>query len=501
MALQETIEKFKEKIHHITALGNSVSLMHWDGATGAPKNGVDYRSRNIGLISSEIFKMSITDDGMKDMINELYEHKEELDDLTYLCVKYYKEEIEKLKKIPPEDYRRYMELKVKASHVWEEAREKSDFNMFAPYLQQIVDYNKKFISYRGYVDHPYNTLLDDYEKGMTIDILDEFFNELKATIVPLVKKINTEGRQINADLLFQNYDKEGQEKLSYSILKRMGFDLDSGMLKESAHPFTLSLNIKDVRITTRYLANNVASAMFSTLHEGGHGLYEQNIDIKYEGTPIAEGTSMGIHESQSRFYENILGRNYYLWTYLYPELQGIFKDQLGQVSLEDFYLAINKAEPSLIRVEADELTYSLHIMVRYEIEKGLMDGSILVEDLPQVWNEKYKEYLGIEPSHDGEGVLQDVHWSDGLFGYFPSYALGNAFASQFAHVMEKSLNIDSLLEEGNFQPINDWLKEQIHQYGKSETPEEILKRVTGEGLNPRYFTDYLHEKYSKIYFG
>ncbi|WP_242985312.1 carboxypeptidase M32 [Vallitalea okinawensis] len=500
MSLEKKITAFRERMDYINTLSNAVALMHWDGATGAPKNGINYRSKNIGILSSEIFQKSVLDTEMKNLVYELYDQKEELDEVILANVKDYKESIEKLEKIPAAEYRAFSELKVKAEHVWEEALEKSDFKIFEPYLKELVDYTKKFIDYREYTGHPYNALLDDYEKGITVDDLDAFFGQLKDTIVPLVKRIQSEGRKIDASFITKKFSIEGQEEFSNYLLGLIKFDLDSGMLKESTHPFTMGIDVKDVRITTRYYENLLTSSLFSTLHEGGHGIYEQNIDEKYAGTPVCDGTSMGIHESQSRFYENILGRSLSFWEFTYPKLKEIYPEELKDISLEDYYLAINEAKPSLIRVEADELTYALHVMVRYEIEKGLIDGSIEVKNLPEIWNDKYEEYLGIRPCNDAEGVLQDVHWSDALFGYFPSYALGNAYSCQFTHEMSKSLDIDALLKEGNFEPINDWLRENIHQYGKTLTPKEIVKNVTGEELNAQYLIDYLTDKFNSIYF-
>lgn len=499
MQLENQIKSFRDRVDYINTLNNAVALMHWDGATGAPKDGIEYRSKNIGIMSSEIFQKSIDPD-MKTLVNELHEQIDALDEVTAANVKIYKEEIEKMEMIPPEEYRAFSELKVKAQHVWEEAREKSDYAMFAPYLKELVDFTRKYIGYRQPKDHPYDVLLDDYEKGITVKDLDHFFAELKEAIVPLVKRIQTEGRKIDTSFMERSFEPKLQEDFSFYLLGLIKFNLDAGMLKESAHPFTMGIDVNDVRITTHYYEKLLSSSIFSTLHEGGHGIYEQSIDKKFAGTPACDGTSMGIHESQSRFYENILGRDKHFWEYAYPKLVETFPEELNDVSLDDYYLAINEAKPSLIRVEADELTYALHIMIRYEIEKGLIDGSINVDTLPDMWNAKYEEYIGIRPSNDAEGVLQDIHWADALFGYFPSYALGNAYASQFTNKMKDDLDIEKLLKEGNVQPINQWLKENIHQYGKTLTPKEIIMKVTGEPLNPKYLIDYLTDKYTKIYF-
>lgn len=299
--------------------------------------------------------------------------------------------------------------------------------------------------------------------------------------------------------LQQIFDPKQQEKFSLFILEQMGYDFEAGRLDESVHPFATGLNPGDVRITTNYLQDDVTSAIFSSLHEGGHALYEQNIDESLAGTLLAEGTSMGIHESQSRLWENMIGRSLPFWTRYYQDLQQHFP-QLSGVKLEDFYRAINRVESSLIRIEADELTYNLHIIIRYEIEKMLFNEGLEVKDLPETWNSKYKEYLGIMPTNDGEGVLQDVHWSGGDFGYFASYSLGNMYAAQIMHTLRKEMpELDSLIAAGNLTPIKDWLTDKIYRYGKSRTPSELILAVTGEELNPDYLADYLEAKYTEIY--
>ncbi len=283
-------------------------------------------------------------------------------------------------------------------------------------------------------------------------------------------------------------------------MKQLGYDFDAGRLDETVHPFAMGITIGDVRITTKYDENDFRSAIFGTIHECGHALYEQNFDKKLEGLPVAEGTSMGIHESQSLFYEQFVGHNENFWKYNFDLLKKHSSNQFNNIELEDFLRAINASKPSLIRIEADELTYPLHIMIRYEIEKELFNGNLEVKDLPRVWNEKYKEYLGVTPENDGEGVLQDVHWSGGSFGYFPSYALGYIYAAQLKIAMLKDIpNFDELLLKGEFSPILHWLTENVHKHGKMKNPLEIIQDTTGEGLNAKYLADYLEEKYSKLY--
>jgi carboxypeptidase Taq len=339
-----------------------------------------------------------------------------------------------------------------------------------------------------------------YEPGMTVEKLDKLFADVREQLVPLVSAIQQSNNVPDTSFLKQSFDVAEQKKFSKFILNELGYDFEAGRLDESVHPFATGLNPGDVRITTRYLPEDVTSALFGTIHECGHALYEQNISKELIGTPLCTGTSMGIHESQSRFWENMIGRSRPFWHRYYPKLQELYPDRLGNVPVEMFYKAINTVQPSLIRIEADELTYNLHIMIRYEIEKALFDGSLGVADLPAYWNAKYKEYLGVEPPNDGEGVLQDVHWSGGAFGYFPSYSLGNMYSAQFRRTIEKELgDLDDLTANGRFAELKDWLVERIYRYGKLQTPHEIVTRVTGEPLNPQYLIEYLSAKYGEIY--
>ena len=382
----------------------------------------------------------------------------------------------------------------------EEAKEKNDFSMLQPYLEKIVDYKRRFIDYWGYEDNKYNVLLNQYEPGMTTDVLDKVFGELREAIIPLLKNITESTQKPDTSMLFKPFPKEKQKEFSTMILKVLGYDFAAGRLDETAHPFQISLNPGDVRVTTKYDEKDFRTAVFGTIHECGHALYEQNISKDLVGTPLCSGASMGIHESQSLFFENFIGRNEAFWKKYYPALKKMSNGQFDNIDLEDFYKAINVAGPSYIRIEADELTYPLHIIIRYEIEKELFNGNLEVKDLPRVWNEKMEEYLGIKPRNDQEGVLQDIHWSGGDFGYFPSYALGYLYAAQFKNAMLKDIpEFDSCLEQGDVAPIRQWLTDHVHQYGKLKKPIDILKDVTGEGLNAKYLIDYLTEKYTKVY--
>lgn len=490
-------KEFLEYVGKIAAYNEALALIYWDLRTGAPKKGAGQRAEVIGMLSSEVFTMSTSEEMAAYIANLSGEQISEISKkVLYECRKEY----ERNKKIPPGEYKQYVILQSNAESVWEEARAKDDFEMFRPYLEKLVEMNKRFIQYWGYEGDKYNTLLDLYEPGITVDILDKVFSELKDKIVPLVHKIAESQNKPQTGFLYKYFQKENQRKFSLDILEQMGFNFEAGRLDETVHPFATGLNPGDVRVTTRYDEEDFRTAVFGTIHEGGHALYEQNISSDLIGTLLSTGTSMGIHESQSLFYENFVGRNFFFWKQNYENLKKYSSGQFDQVALADFYKAINESRPSLIRIEADELTYPLHIMIRYEIEKGLFNDTIEVKDLPEVWNNLYEEYLGVHPDNDTKGVLQDVHWSGGSFGYFPSYALGYMYAAQFKHKMlEEIPNFNQLLEEGNLAPIKEWLGKNIHQYGKMKKPLEILMDATGEGLNAQYLIDYLSNKYTEIY--
>ena len=495
-----TEQKFLELLKKMSAYSEALGIMYWDMRTGAPKKGLAARSEAVGTLSTELFKLSVSEE-MESYLNELGSLTSSLDPIIEKTVEIVREEFNRSRKIPADEYREFVVLSSNSESAWEQAKETSDFGEFMPYLERIVEMTKDFIGYWGIKDeNPYNTLLDQYEPGLTTDVIDEVFGQLKATIVPLIKKIVEKGDQPDTSFLFKHFPKEAQKEFSHELLKQLGYDFDAGRLDETIHPFATGINIGDVRITTKYDEMDFRSAVFGTIHECGHAIYEQNIDKKLDGLPVADGTSMGIHESQSLFYEQLIGHNENFWKYNYPLLKSSSPEQFKDVSLQQFLRAINYSEPSLIRIEADELTYPLHIMIRYEIEKELFNGNLQVKDLPRIWSDKYEEYLGIRPKNDAEGFLQDVHWAGGSFGYFPSYALGYMYAAQLKAAMLKEIpDFDKLCLEGNLTPIRTWLTENVHQFGKLKKPLDILKDATGETLNAKYLADYLQEKYAKLY--
>lgn len=498
--LKEVEKAYFDYVKKMKNYQEAISLMGWDLRTGAPKQGVEQRSEVIGTLSQDVFNMSISSE-MKHYIDALSEAsvQKDLSDVTKRSVEVSKKQYDRLVNIPADEYKNYVILRSKSESVWGEAKAKSDFSLLSPYLEKLVDFNHRMVDYWGHKGNKYDALLDQYEPGITVETIDRVFGELRESIVPLVQKIK-QAKDPERSFMFGHFPKQKQRDFSVHILKEMGYDFNAGRLDETEHPFEITLNPGDVRVTTNYKENDFQVAVFGTMHEGGHALYEQNISKDLIGTPLCEGTSMGIHESQSLFFENFVGRSRAFWDHYYDTFKTYAGSEFDHVDVETFYRAINVAGPSFIRIEADELTYPLHIIVRYEIEKGLFNGDLKVKDLSAVWNDKMEEYLGIRPKNDREGVLQDIHWSGGDFGYFPSYALGYLYAAQFKNTMLKSLpNYDALLAGGNIAPIREWLTKNIHQYGALKKPIEILNDVTGEPLNASHLIKYLTEKFSDVY--
>jgi carboxypeptidase Taq len=498
MALNKKITELKEYLGQYEKLNEAINLIYWDMRTNMPPKAGESRSKVLEYLSGESFNM-ITSSKVGDFIKDLSQYKNEMNLTELRMLEELERNYNETKKIPQDRYIAFVGVCSNSELAWEKAKDANDFEIFKPHLEKVVEFQKEFINYWGYKNDKYDTLLDKYELGLTIEKLDKVFAELRDGIIEVLNNIKASNKKINNDFLFGSFDTKKQKDLSLYILEKIGFDLEAGRLDESIHPFTTNFGNKDVRLTTNYHEDEFTSALFSTIHEGGHGIYEQNISDDLENTGLQTGASMAIHESQSRFYENILGRSKEFCSYLLPIAKEYFED-FKNVTLDEFYEAMNYVETSLIRTEADELTYGLHIIIRYEIEKELINGRITVAELKDLWNKKYKEYLGVEPKTDSEGILQDMHWSDGSFGYFPSYALGNLYGAQmFYKLLEEKPNVMEAVKEGNFIEITNWLKEKVHIHGSLYTPGEIIKNITGEELNPKYFIDYLKNKYYKIY--
>ncbi len=477
--MNQSFEKLQNQLEKAMALQTAMVLFEWDNETAAPKEAAERTAAVIGSLSSQYLDI-MTGEKLKTALEECSGQMSEMTEVEQAIVRETKEEVEKLERIPADEYRSFAELTARATGIWADAREKKDFSLFAPVLKEIVDYQKRFASYQAKEGQKlYDVMLDNYEKDFGMKELDEFFRVVKEGIVPLLKESAKRSEQIDDSFLSAGYTEEQQEKAARFLAEYVGFDFDRGILAVSAHPFTTNLHNKDVRITTHYL-DRIDSSIYSVIHESGHAVYELGIRDDLTQTPAGQGASMGMHESQSRFFENIMGRNRNFWVPIYGNMQEIFGSPLKEVSLDDFLAAVNKTIPGLIRTEADELSYCLHVLVRYEIEKLMIEENAEIDSLPELWNDKYEEYLGIRPKNDGEGILQDIHWSQGSFGYFPSYALGNAFGAQLYHKMKQEMDFDGLLREGRADAIREYLREHIHQYGKLKTSRQLLKDATGE---------------------
>ncbi len=488
------MEKFQQtKAAYDHALG-TISL---DATTAAPSGSWEGRSKTMAVLSGVTYELE-TNPEIGQWLAVLEANREKLTARQRRQAEVIRKNYEMTNKIPAEEYVQYNVLLNDAQGVWEKAKNQDDFASFAPYLEKIVAFNRKFAHYYNPDMKPYDALLNEYEEGMNMETLDAFFAQLRQVIVPLIAKVQA-ADQIDDSFLHQHYPVEIQKKFSDYLMEVLGLDRSHCGIAESEHPFTLNFNNKDVRITTHYYEENPTFSMFSVIHEGGHALYELGTDDCYNYTALAGGVSMGIHESQSRFYENIIGRSEAFIHAIFPKMKELFPAQLENVDETMFYRAVNKAEPSLIRTEADELTYANHVMVRYEIEKQLIGGTLEVKDVPAEWNRLYKEYLGVDVPHDSQGCLQDSHWSGGAIGYFPSYALGSAYGAQMLHKMQEDLgDIYTDVAKGDLSKVTDWLREKIHRHASFQKPGELFESVCGS-FDAGYYTQYLTKKYTKLY--
>ena len=496
-SVNQAVEALRKLEERLGAYDHMMNVVYLDAVTVAPKGTYEGRGKAMGVMSEITYGMVANEENGA-LLAYLERNKDSLDARTIRETELLRKRYDQIRRIPADEYVAYSVLINDAQVAWEKAKSENDFNIFAPYLEQIVAFNRKFAGYYNPEMKPYDALLNEYEEGMTMETLDGFFAQLRETIVPLVEKIKG-APQADDSFLVKAYPIEKQRILSDYLMEIMGLDRNICGIAESEHPFTINFNTKDVRITTHYYENMIASSMYSVIHEGGHALYELGGNPEYDYTFLYGGVSMGIHESQSRFYENIIGRSKAFIDLVYPKLMELFPEQLDGISSEEFYKAVNKAEPSLIRTEADDLTYALHIMVRYEIEKQLISGALEVKDIPGEWKRLYMEYLGVDVPDDTRGCLQDSHWSGGSFGYFPSYALGSAYGPQMLSVMEKDLgDVDSLVRNGELSKVTDWLREKIHRHASFYKPGELFEMVCGK-FDAKFYTDYLKEKYSALY--
>lgn len=473
----------------------AMTVIDFDAETVAPEGSADGRAEATEVLSRASFDL-LVNDGTAALLKEAAadaETEQERAEVRNLQRQY-----DEIARIPADEYAAFTKLCSQSVPAWTKAKRTNDFSLFAPYLEKLIAARRAQARYFAPDRDPYEVLLDRYEKGLTIAQCDEFFATLHETIVPLLADIQTRGKAVRTDFLDQEWPIDAQRRVSKKIMELWGLDPAHCYLAESEHPFTTEFWRGDVRITTHYMPRDIFSNLYSVAHEGGHALYELNINPDYDYTVVTHGATMGIHESQSRLFENLVGRSRAFVHYLYPTLKELFPAQLADVSADEIWRAVNRAEPGLIRTEADELTYCLHVMVRYEIEKQLIGGTLEAKDVPAVWAKLYKEYLGIEVPNDRDGCLQDSHWSGGAFGYFPSYALGSAYGAQMLRRMEQDVDVWGAAAKGDLTPITAWLREKVHQYGGLMEPADVVKNACGD-FSAEDYIQYLTRKYTELY--
>jgi carboxypeptidase Taq len=497
MNTQELYETFKTKMQRIADVRNANAVLQWDQETNLPPKGAPFRGQQISTLS-EISHRLFSEDELGGILQDLLQ-KDDLPVEQKRNVERTFEDYTKNKKYTSEFVRALSEQINKAFHAWIESRKKDAFAIYEPELDKLIQLKKQEAELLGYEQHPYNALLDEYEKGCTIGLLDRTFTNLLPSLKELREKISA-STQVDNSFLHQNFPKQKQWDWGMHLIKQLNFDFEAGRQDISEHPFSTSFNKYDVRITTRVDENDFANMTWSCIHEVGHALYEQGLPEEYYGLPLGEACSYSIHESQSRLWENNVGRSRVFWQHYYPQLQSYFPRQFKEVSLDQFYKGINKVQPSLIRTEADEITYHFHVYVRYELEKRLIEGSLPTQDIPAVWNEQYKNLMGVEVPNDKKGCLQDVHWSHGSFGYFPTYSLGSFYAAQFFDTAMSRLNdLENEIGRGQTSRLLQWLRENIHNKGRFYLSEELCQAVTGKTLDVSHFLKHLLDKYSSIY--
>ena len=501
MPSKETYEKLCSAAREAAMLDRIQCLLEWDEQTKMPPAGGEYRADQAAYIAGLAHQKQTAPEigewllALADSDLATDPHSE-----TGTVIRCLQRDYNKKTRLPQALVEQLTRLGVRGQQVWTEARTKNDYTIFQPMLEQMVDLKRQEAAALGFEKSPYDPLLDDYEPGESTDNVARVLNELREALVPLVAAIAESPKRPDASLVARSYPIAAQEKFGTEVAKAIGFDFEAGRLDVTVHPFCTGLGPGDVRITTRYNQHAFNDAFFGILHEAGHGIYDQGLPREHYGLPTGEDVSLGIHESQSRMWENQVGRSLAFWEHFYPAAQQAFPEALGQVELASFYGAINDVRPSLIRVEADEVTYNLHILIRFELELALIDDQLQVADLPSAWNRKYQDYLGIMPSSDADGVLQDVHWSAGLFGYFPTYALGNLYAAQFFARADQDLGgLADQFGRGEFSALREWLRQQIHSQARRYTPSELAERITGKPLSHEPLIAQLNRKYGEIY--
>lgn len=488
----------------VAVLGSIQNLLDWDQETYMPKQAIHFRSEQIELLASLQHKAR-TSKKMQRAIGALIDLESgqirdmQLTQEERAAAREYRRDYLQAKKLPNAFVKQFAKTSAKASHAWQIAKEHHDFKSFAPHLEKIVKLSQKKAAFLGFKEHPYDALLDLYEPGLTVAFLNPLLTRLKVGLTHLIEEIALKP-PVKENFLYHFCAKQKQLDFAHLLLSKMGFSPETSRLDTTAHPFCNPIHLTDIRMTTKIHPENLLFNIGAVLHEGGHGLYHQHLPTAHYGSPLAEAASYGIDESQSRWWEVLIGQSLPFWEHIFPLLQKEFPEAFSNISLKEFYRAINAIKPGCIRIEADEISYNLHVIVRFEIEKGLIEGSIDVKEVPFLWKEKMRAYLGIEPLLDGQGCLQDIHWSLGCFGYFPSYTLGNLYAAQFFNAFKtQHQDWDERVRAGDFAFINQFLKENIHQYGRQYSPQELCQKVTGKELSEKAFLDYLKMKYDDLY--
>lgn len=499
-----TFAKLKKMSYENTVYQSIYQVLEWDQETYMPPGAIEVRSQQIELISGFVHRQK-TSPTFKKTLAQLVDLTSgtPLTDQWALpesaCLRQWHRDFEKESKLPSSFVKECAKNSSASLSAWSQAKHQANFSLFAPFLEKSVLLARKKTKFLGYKEHPYDALLDSYEPGMTVSKLIPLFEELKTALTQLLSAIK-EAKPQHEITLPGPFDPKIQMQIGKDLLASLGFSEEISRLDLTSHPFCIGIHPLDTRMTTRIFPDHLISHILSVLHESGHGLYNTQLPQEYYGTPICEPVSYGVDESQSRLWETMIGRGLPFWKFFYPMLQKAFPDTLGSFPLLDFYRKVNTVTASCIRVEADEVTYCLHIILRFEIEKALIEGSLQVKDVPSTWNTKMQELLGITPSHDGEGCLQDIHWAMGGFGYFPTYALGNLMAAQLFDTLKKwDPSLDTNIEKGNFAPLRQWLKDNIHKHGKIYGAEELISRATQEPLRATPYIQYLKQKYQNLY--
>jgi len=497
MSTAKLYSTYKTKMQKIADVKYASAVLQWDQETYLPPKGNDFRGQQIATLS-EIAHQLFTDKTMGELLEEL-SLCEDLTSSEKRNIVLSKEDYERNIKLSAAFVRQLSETVNQSHHAWAKARKENSFALFEQPLHELIQLKKQEADMLGYEQHPYNALMNDYDKGLTVSKVDSLFVELKTPLLNLLDSLKNK-KSIDNSFLFQEFKKDNQWEFGLEILKRIGFDFEAGRQDISLHPFTTNFSSKDVRVTTRIDEHDFSNMTWSCLHEGGHALYEQGLPVDQYGLPLGEYCSLSIHESQSRLWENCIGRGLPFWQHNFKLLTNSFPKQLKDINIEKFYKGINSVSPSLIRTEADELTYHFHVMIRYEIEKMLIEGSLPTKDIPACWNEMYQKYLGIKVPDDNRGCLQDIHWSHGSFGYFATYSLGSLYAAQLYSTIEKKYPaVSEDLTNGKINSIQDWLKKEIYCNGRYYSSEELCEKATGETLQSSYFIEYATKKFSEIY--